>query len=114
MIPLVSLTLEPNAQMKRLVQAYFVEAKWYNSNYTPTMEEYMKNALITSTYRMLIATTFIGMGHVATEEVFQWLSNDPKIIRASNTISRLMDDIVSEVLVITCPKFLPCFSYQYF
>lgn len=84
--------------MKTLLQAYFVEAKWYNRNYTPTMEEYMGNALVSSGYRMLASTSFIGMGPIATEEAFQWLSNNPKILRASQIISRLMNDIDSEVL----------------
>ena len=103
---LVSRTLGTNAQMKSLVQAYFVEAKWYNSSYTPSMEEYMGNALVSCGYRMVAATSFIGMGPTATEDAYQWLSNDPKIVRASLIICRLMDDIVSEVLLID-PKFLP-------
>ncbi|KAI9093358.1 hypothetical protein K1719_027372 [Acacia pycnantha] len=82
-------------EMKSLVRGYFVEAKWYDSNYTPTMEEYMDNALVTCGYRMLEATSFIGMGPIATEEAFQWLANNPKIVRASQIINRLMDDIVS-------------------
>nr|QHU78612.1 monoterpene synthase [Albizia julibrissin] len=82
-------------EMKSLVRAYFVEAKWYNSNYTPTMEEYMDNALVTSGYRMLTATSFIRMGPIAKEEAFQWLASGPKIVRASQIICRLMDDIVS-------------------
>lgn len=87
--------------MKRLVQAYFAEAKWYNSNYTPTLEEYMSVAQISSGYRMITATAFVGMGSVAKENTFQWLTNDPKIMNASTKIGRLMDDIVSnEVLLI--------------
>ncbi|KAE9588713.1 putative gamma-muurolene synthase [Lupinus albus] len=31
-------------EMKRVVQAYFAEAKWFKSNYTPTVEEYMSVA----------------------------------------------------------------------
>ncbi|XP_054793770.1 (-)-germacrene D synthase-like [Prosopis cineraria] len=82
-------------EMKSLVQAYFVEAKWYNSSYTPTIEEYMGNALVSCGYPMVIATSFMGMGSIATEQVFQWLATDPKIIRASKIICRLMDDIVT-------------------
>ncbi|XP_027354358.1 (-)-germacrene D synthase-like [Abrus precatorius] len=82
-------------EMKRLVEAYLAEAIWFNSNYIPTMEEYMDVALVTSAYRMLIATAFLGMGSIATEKAFQWLTNDPKIVKASTIIGRLMDDIVS-------------------
>ncbi|KAK7312915.1 hypothetical protein VNO77_37159 [Canavalia gladiata] len=82
-------------EMKILVQAYFDEAKWYNSNYIPTLEEYMDVALVSSAYRMLTAIAFVGMGCIATEDVFQWLTNNPKIVKASTIICRLMDDTVS-------------------
>ena len=86
--------------MKKLVGAYFVEAKWLNSNYTPTVKEYMENGRISSGYSMVAITSFIGMECFATQKAFQWIINDPKIIRASTIIARLMDDIVSnEVLI---------------
>ncbi|KAJ0102231.1 hypothetical protein Patl1_04440 [Pistacia atlantica] len=81
--------------MKTLVQAYFVEAKWCNEGYIPTVEEYLKVSLVTTTYKMLATTSFLGMGQIADKKAFDWLANDPKIITASTIICRLMDDIVS-------------------
>ncbi|GMJ05158.1 terpene synthase 21 [Hibiscus trionum] len=81
--------------MKQLSEAYFVEAKWYNEHYVPTVEEYMANALVSSGYIMVTITCFVGMGDVVTEDTFNWASNNPKIVRASTIIARLMDDIVS-------------------
>ncbi|XP_027355362.1 (-)-germacrene D synthase-like [Abrus precatorius] len=85
-------------EIKRLIQAYFAEAKWLNSNYTPTVEEYMRVAQASSGYRLLTAIAFVGLGCIATEKVFQWLTSDPKLINASTKISRLMDDVVSNEL----------------
>ncbi|KAK7312995.1 hypothetical protein VNO77_37308 [Canavalia gladiata] len=82
-------------EMKRLVQAYFAEAKWLNRNYTPTMEEYMNVAQVSSGYHMVTTMAFVGMGCIVTENSFQWLTNGPKIIDAATKICRLMDDIVS-------------------
>ncbi|KAL5055168.1 hypothetical protein RYX36_035850 [Vicia faba] len=82
-------------EMIRLVEAYFTEAEWFSSNFIATMEEYMALGIVTSGYYLLTATSFIGMGCIATEEVFKWLTNNPKIVNASSIISRLMDDIVS-------------------
>ncbi|KAK7312994.1 hypothetical protein VNO77_37306 [Canavalia gladiata] len=82
-------------EMKRLVQAYFAEAKWLNRNYTPTMEEYMDVAQVSSGYHMVTTMAFVGMGCIVTENSFQWLTNGPKIIDAATKICRLMDDIVS-------------------
>ncbi|KAK8489707.1 hypothetical protein V6N11_014355 [Hibiscus sabdariffa] len=81
--------------MKQLSQAYFVEAKWYNENYVPTIEEYMQNALVSAGYIMVTITSFVGMEDIVTEDTFNWASNNPKIVRASSIIARLMDDIVS-------------------
>ena len=81
--------------MKQLSQAYFVEAKWYHENYFPTMEEYMKIALVSAGYIMITITSFVGMGEIVTKDIFDWASNNPKIIKASSIIARLMDDIVS-------------------
>ncbi|CAK9136867.1 unnamed protein product [Ilex paraguariensis] len=79
--------------MKKLIRAYFEEAKWFNEGYAPTMEEYMKVALVSSGYMMLSTTCIVGMGELATNEAFDWVSSEPLIVRASSTIARLMDDV---------------------
>ena len=81
--------------MKELVQAYFDEARWLHDNYAPTVEEYMSVAGVSATYYVTITASFVDMGKIATEEVFQWVSNKPKIVTASSVIGRQMNDIVS-------------------
>ncbi|KAL5736128.1 hypothetical protein ACOSQ2_030916 [Xanthoceras sorbifolium] len=85
-------------EMKKLVKAYCVEAKWCNESYLPTMEEYMDISLVTTGYPILAITSFLGMGKIANRDVLKWSSNDnyPKIIKASTIISRLMDDIFEQ------------------
>ncbi|XP_027923980.1 (-)-germacrene D synthase-like isoform X2 [Vigna unguiculata] len=81
------------SEMKRLAQAYLSESRWFHSNHTPTVEEYMEVATITSTYSLLTTVSFLGMEDT-TEEVLIWVTSHPKIIEAASVISRLMDDIV--------------------
>ncbi|XP_060671882.1 terpene synthase 1-like [Ziziphus jujuba] len=81
--------------MEELVQAYFIEASWFHDAYTPTFEEYMSVAAVTATYYLIITSSFIGMGEIATKEVFDWVCNKPKIMEASSVIGRLMNDMVS-------------------
>ncbi|KAA8526909.1 hypothetical protein F0562_008862 [Nyssa sinensis] len=81
--------------MKRQVRAYFAEAKWFHEEYIPTMEEYMCVALVSSGYPLLATTSFVGMGELATKEAFDWISGEPKILRAASTMARLLNDIVS-------------------
>ncbi|KAL2476203.1 Alpha-humulene/(-)-(E)-beta-caryophyllene synthase [Abeliophyllum distichum] len=81
-------------EMKKLVQAYFKEAKWTYDQYVPTMEEYMKVALVSGAYMMLSTSSLVGMGELATKEAFEWISSEPLLVRASSIICRLMDDMV--------------------
>lgn len=83
-------------QIKKLSESYFEEAKWLNKKYKPSFKEYMELALNTTGYTLLISISFLGLGdHIVTNEVLQWLSNGPQIIKASTIICRLMDDIAS-------------------
>jgi len=71
------------------------EARWLNNNYKPTLEEYIRVSSESSGYVFMATTCYIGMGDSATEDIFKWVSNNPKIINAAIVIGRLMDDIVS-------------------
>uniref|UniRef100_A0A0A0L337 Terpene synthase N-terminal domain-containing protein n=1 Tax=Cucumis sativus TaxID=3659 RepID=A0A0A0L337_CUCSA len=79
--------------MKRQAESYFKEAGWLNKNYKPKYEEYMEVALTTSGYELLSTISFIGMGDIATKEVFDWLSDCPKILKASSIICRALTSL---------------------
>lgn len=82
--------------VKAQCQAYFQEAKWLHENYVPNYDEYMEGAAITSAgYTVFSAVAFLDMGKIATEEAFEWVSQTPKVVKASCIISRLMNDIAS-------------------
>ncbi|KAK9222103.1 hypothetical protein WN944_010535 [Citrus x changshan-huyou] len=81
--------------MKNLVNHYLFEAKWCHQNYVPTVDEYMAVALVTSTCPMLSTISFVGMGDIVTKESFEWLFSNPRSVRASSAVNRLMNDIVS-------------------
>ncbi|TYG96191.1 hypothetical protein ES288_A11G329000v1 [Gossypium darwinii] len=80
---------------KQVNESYFVEVKWCNENYIPTMEEYMRNAVVSFGYIMATIVSFVGMGDFVTPEIFIWASNNPKITYASSIVGRLMDDVAS-------------------
>lgn len=88
-------------QMKHIIRdGYFAEAKWYFEGYTPTLDEYMRVALVSSGAAMLATSSFVGMGDVVTKQAFDWVITEPKIITASNVVVRLMDDITSHEVYI--------------
>ncbi|XP_052188548.1 (-)-germacrene D synthase-like isoform X2 [Diospyros lotus] len=99
--------------MKKLVRAYFEEAKWFHQGHTPSMEEYMQVALVTSAYEMISTNSFVGMGDLATQDAFDWVSSHPLIVRASSVICRLMDDLVSHKERGHIASAVECYMEQY-
>ncbi|CAI8586968.1 unnamed protein product [Vicia faba] len=98
------------------IQAYMAEARWLNNNYQPTLEEYIRVSTISSGYCLITATCYIGMGNIATEDIFKWLTNKPKVIDVAIVLCRLMDDIVSnefEQKRDHVSSFLECYMRQY-
>ncbi|GLT49636.1 hypothetical protein SLA2020_231810 [Shorea laevis] len=81
--------------MKKNVRAYLLEAKWREEGYVPSVEEYMTKAVTSSCIPNIMVNSFIGMGKVASEEVFAWIFNDPKMLVSCAIIGRLLDDIGS-------------------
>uniref|UniRef100_M1BIR2 Cembratrienol synthase 2a n=1 Tax=Solanum tuberosum TaxID=4113 RepID=M1BIR2_SOLTU len=80
-------------EMKKVARAYLKEALWLNDVYIPKCEEYMKIAIVSTTV-MMAATTFLCvMEENITKETFEWVINEPLILRASSVIGRLKDDI---------------------
>ncbi|KAF8020114.1 hypothetical protein BT93_G0732 [Corymbia citriodora subsp. variegata] len=103
--------------MKNTVRAYFAEAKWFHQNHVPTMEEYMPIASVTIGCAMVLATSLLGMGDIVTKNEFDWLLfSDPKMVKASNVVSRLMNDIAghkSEQERGDAASSVECFMKQY-
>ncbi|KAL9263091.1 Germacrene D synthase-like protein, partial [Drosera capensis] len=99
-------------------QGLFRRIKMVYSDELPTYEEYMKIALVTSGYPMLIITSLVGMGDGVTKEDFDWLLGGPKIVEAASIITRLMDDMVEnkrqlEEQGVREPSAVDCYTYQY-
>ncbi|KAH6812179.1 hypothetical protein C2S51_025941 [Perilla frutescens var. frutescens] len=80
--------------LKENVRCYLVEAKWFIEGYMPPFEEYLKNALITSTYCYVASSSLLGK-QSALKEDFEWLSKKPKMLVAALTICRYIDDIAT-------------------
>ena len=78
-----------------MFQANLVQAKWFHGKYIPTIEEYMGIAMVTVGVPPLTIMSFIGMRETATKEVFDWVQQNTKIVRAASTVMRLMDDMAS-------------------
>ncbi|XP_031097222.1 valencene synthase-like [Ipomoea triloba] len=49
------------SEMKKLVGAYYEEAKWFHDGSPPNFEEYMKNAIASSGYMMVATSSLAGI-----------------------------------------------------
>ncbi|XP_074591602.1 beta-eudesmol synthase [Curcuma longa] len=85
-------------EMKALVISYLEEAKWGVERHVPSLDEHLHNSLISSGCSIVSCASYIGMGEVATKEVFGWHSSFPKAVEACCVIGRLLNDIRSHEL----------------
>ncbi|XP_065635530.1 (E,E)-alpha-farnesene synthase isoform X2 [Quercus suber] len=60
--------------------ALFVEAKWYNMGYTPSLQEYLSNGWISSTAPLLLVHEFFSMGHEVTNGMEDFLEKNQEIV----------------------------------
>ncbi|KAG5601243.1 hypothetical protein H5410_032613 [Solanum commersonii] len=82
-------------EIKKIVRAYFKEAQWLNdANYIPKYEEHMEISLVIAGYMMGATNCLVGVEEFISKDTFEWLMNEPLIVRAASLISRAMDDIV--------------------
>ncbi|KAI4320533.1 hypothetical protein MLD38_034002 [Melastoma candidum] len=79
--------------MKEAVSAYHEEARLYYNGRVPPLEEYLRITLFSSASKLMVLTSIVGMGDVATEDTFKWIAERPKILRALEIVTRIMDDL---------------------
>ncbi|GMH30305.1 hypothetical protein Nepgr_032148 [Nepenthes gracilis] len=76
-----------------LLKAFLLEAQWFNKHFTPSLEEYLQSAWISSTCPLLsLITHLLGVDESAEEFVGKW-KQKKNLIYCSSLISRLWNDI---------------------
>lgn len=80
-------------QLKIAMKAYLQEAEWSNTGHVPSYEEYIEVGMSSTVGGVLLAITFIAMGDVAGDEIYEWLRSKPKLTHALFEKCRLRDDI---------------------
>ncbi|KAJ9678956.1 hypothetical protein PVL29_021001 [Vitis rotundifolia] len=96
-VALLDVYKEMEEEMKKEGNQYRVHyaKEELHEEHVPTIEEYMRVALVTAGYSLVATISLVGMGEIATKEAFDWVSSDPKIMSSSNLVARLMNDIKS-------------------
>ncbi|KAG5254219.1 (R)-limonene synthase [Salix suchowensis] len=98
-----------------LCRAYLKEAKWYYAGYTPSLQEYLDNAWLTSSGQVILAHAFLLVTNHLTEEAISCCMEYPDIIRYSSTILRLVNDLGTssdEIARGDIPKSIHCYMHE--
>ena len=80
-------------QWSDLCKSFLLEAKWYYSGYTPSLQEYISNSWISISGPVLLVHAYFLAANPITKEALQSLERYHNIIRWSSMISRLSDDL---------------------
>ncbi|CAI9289618.1 unnamed protein product [Lactuca saligna] len=98
-----------------LCKSYLVEARWYHNGYTPTLEEYLKNACVSISGPVVLMHVNFLTSVSLTEEILQCLDMFDDIVRYSSLIFRLADDLGTSSDEMTrgdIPKSIQCYMHE--
>ncbi len=80
-------------QWADLCKSGLLEAKWYYSGYTPSLQEFNNNAWISVTAPVILVQSYFLVTNPITKEALQCLQEYHNIIRFSSMISRFANDL---------------------
>ncbi|KAJ0480809.1 putative R-linalool synthase [Helianthus annuus] len=98
-----------------LCKSYLVEARWYDSGYTPTLEEYLDNAFVSISSPLVLMHIKFSTSFGSTEEIQQWLEESENIVHHAALIFRLADDLGTssdEMERGDIPKSIQCYMHE--
>lgn len=103
--------------MKMICRAYHEESAWLRDNRFPTYEEYMHVAQVSVGYTFTIAEAFMSiMDSMVTKEALDWALSRPTILKASELMLRLVEDVKSHKFERErghIPSSVECYMKQY-
>ncbi|XP_031128580.1 (-)-alpha-terpineol synthase-like isoform X2 [Ipomoea triloba] len=102
-------------QCANLCKLYLLEVKWNLGRYTPSLNEYLDTAFITSTGPLLLMHAYFCITNPINIEDLQHLEQYPGIIRSSAMILRLANDLGTspdEMLRGDIPKSIQCYMRE--
>ncbi|URD96108.1 Myrcene synthase, chloroplastic [Musa troglodytarum] len=104
----------PWIQLADLCKAYMMEARWYHQGYTPNLEEYLENALVSISGPLMLTLAYCTSDDV-TREALDGFQSCPEIARWSSMIVRLCDDLGTskdELRRGDVPKSIECHMHE--
>jgi alpha-farnesene synthase len=79
----------------------FMEAKWFNEGYTPSLQEYLSNAWVSSSGTVISVHSFFSvMTELETGEISNFLEKNQDLVYNISLIIRLCNDLGTSVVTI--------------
>ncbi|KAJ9685390.1 hypothetical protein PVL29_017429 [Vitis rotundifolia] len=97
-----------------LCKCYLVEARWYYSGYTPTLQEYITNGLISSSAPAILGHASFSVSNPVMDAI-EFLEKRLNVIHGSSMILWLSDDLGTskdELKRGDVPKSIQCYMHQ--
>ncbi|OAY35159.1 probable terpene synthase 11 [Manihot esculenta] len=76
-----------------MFEAFLAEAKWFNKEYVPSLEEYLVNGVTTGGTYMALVHSFFLMGQGVNKQTLALMEPYPDLFTFSGKILRLWDDL---------------------
>ncbi|KAJ9176966.1 hypothetical protein P3X46_012224 [Hevea brasiliensis] len=76
-----------------MFEAFLAEAKWFNNEYVPSLEEYLVNGVTTGGTYMALVHAFFLMGQGVTKQTVAMMEPYPDLFSFAGKILRLWDDL---------------------
>ncbi|KAL5708833.1 hypothetical protein ACHQM5_019589 [Ranunculus cassubicifolius] len=80
-------------EWERLCQSYLLEARWFNKQYTPKLDEYLETAWISVGGPSAMVHSYILCGKTISTETLDSLVRPREIVYWASLIARLNDDL---------------------
>nr|WKW91725.1 TPS1 [Cinnamomum burmanni] len=98
-----------------MCKAYLVEAKWYSSGYTPTLEEFLQTSLISIGSLGIIMYVFALLGQNLAPESSDFVEKVSDILPLAEMLVRFPDDLgtsTDELKRGDNPKSIQCYMHE--
>ncbi|XP_077218980.1 alpha-terpineol synthase, chloroplastic-like isoform X1 [Tasmannia lanceolata] len=98
-----------------LCKAYLQEAKWYSNRYTPTLDEYIKNGVMSIAGPVVLGHAYFSMKSKIRKEAIECIENNKGIILWASMFARLWDDLATSTAEIErgdVPKSIQCYMHE--
>nr|WHL34555.1 terpene synthase 9 [Aquilegia yabeana] len=98
-----------------LCKAYLKEAKWFYAGYTPTLKEYLENAVISIGTPLVLVNAYLLSAEKITKEALDYIESMPSLIYNSSLLLRLANDLGTspdEIARGDNPKSIQCFMHE--